>query len=265
MRLTWCTDIHLDFLGREGVARFVEELASEAPDAVAITGDLSVASSLAAHLKILAGVLERPIYFVLGNHDYYGSSIAEVRRGIVELCEGDRWLDWVSEGGARELTPRAALVGHDAWADMRLGTPERVRVRMRDWAVIEELTGLDDATRAERLRALGREAAAHLRRVLPAALERYEQVFVLTHPPPFASACRFRGRRSPDHWLPILACGAAGDVLTRAAESRPDRRIEVLSGHTHGRADEQIRPNLRARVGAAEYRSPRVAATIVVR
>src|SRR5687768_3888091 len=75
VRLAWATDIHLDFLDDDGVRRFAAELAAPRADALILSGDLSHAEVLEHHLRLLAQGVPGPIYFVLGNHDYYGSAI----------------------------------------------------------------------------------------------------------------------------------------------------------------------------------------------
>ena len=76
------TDLHLDMVEPERFRQFVAHLQSEPSDAVVITGDISRSNVLLEHLAILEDLLRVPIYFVLGNHDFYGSSIAETRASV---------------------------------------------------------------------------------------------------------------------------------------------------------------------------------------
>lgn len=255
MKLAWLTDIHLDHLRAPAVEALWRSVATSGCDAVALTGDIAVASTLEAELRRAASIVERPIYFVLGNHDFYGSSIAEVRRRVRALSAEIPSLVWMNEAGVVPLDEHTALVGHDAWADARLGDPVGSRVMLNDWLMIEELAVPKDE-RIARLRALGDEAAAYLRIHVTTALARHERVVVLVHPPPIREACRYYGVVSPDSWLPHLACAAVGEVLMELARSYPQREILVLAGHTHGRACERPLPNLEIRVGTAEYGKP---------
>jgi hypothetical protein len=79
---------------------------------------------------------------------------------------------------------------------------------------------------------------------------------VLTHVPPFREACWYEGRISDDNWLPYFTCKAMGDVLTRVMRERPQKRMTVLCGHTHGAGEADILPNLHVRTGGAEYGRP---------
>lgn len=77
MKLLWLTDIHFGFLAR---------LAEQAPQAVLLGGDLSAAPRLAEDLESIGAALQVPIYFVLGNHDFYYGSIKKVRNQRFSGC-----------------------------------------------------------------------------------------------------------------------------------------------------------------------------------
>lgn len=271
MRLAWATDIHLDFLGDDAVRRFAAELAAPRADALILSGDLSHAELLEHHLRLLSQGVPGPVYFVLGNHDYYGSSIAAVRQAVRELGLRRPRLCWLPAAGVVRLTERTALVGIDGWADARLGAPETTPVVLNDFFHIEELAArVDPVARARpayfratdrsglhaELRARGDAEAAACRALLGEALAAYERVVVVTHVPPFAAACWHEGRTSDDDWLPYFTCAAVGEVLRELAAGAPDRDITVLCGHTHGVGEAAVLPNLRVLTGGAEYRRP---------
>ena len=258
MKLAWATDIHLDFLDEAGLEAFTSELEKAPADAFLIGGDIAKAGSVERHLRSIQTRLLRPVYFVLGNHDFYVGSIAKVRAAMKALSAKSTQLKWLPEAGIVRLTPTTALVGHDGWGDARFGAVDTTPVRLNDFVMIEELSSLSREKRNERLRALGDEAAAHLRSVLPKALETYPEVVVLTHVPPFREACWHEGKISDDDWLPYFTCKATGEALLEAAKARPDRKITVLCGHTHGAGTCEPLPNLRVWTGGADYRHPRI-------
>jgi 3',5'-cyclic AMP phosphodiesterase CpdA len=257
-RLAWVTDVHLNFPGRGAVDGFFRSLAVTDADAVLLSGDVGEAPDVARYLNELDTWVGRPVYFVLGNHDFYRGTIAGVRSKVADLCSAVPTLHWLPLAGVVPLNGATCLVGHDGWGDGRHGDYWGSRVMLNDWQFIGEFLGLDAAERLRVLHALGDEAAAHFRSVLPEALTRYRHVLVVTHVPPFRESCWHRGKISGDEWLPHFACKAVGDVLQEAMAAYPDREMTVLCGHTHGAGEVQVLPNLRVLTGGAEYGHPAV-------
>ncbi len=273
VRVAWATDIHLDFLADPQVLAFAATLATDHPDIVVLSGDLSHAELLEHHLRLLAQEIACPIYFVLGNHDYYGSSIAAVRQAVAELGARKTRLRWLPAHGVVALSEETAMVGVDGWADARLGDPQHTPVVLNDFIHIEDLVAtLDPLVRATpgllrttdrlslhaKLRALGDDEAARCRRSLQSALASHQHVLVVTHVPPFAAACWHEGQLSDAKWLPYFSCAAVGEVLRDLAITHPHRTLTVLCGHTHGAGEAQIEPNLRVLTGGAVYRRPQL-------
>src|SRR5689334_20836519 len=102
-RLAWATDVHLNFLSAEELAAFAATLAASEADAILLTGDIAEAPSLRRLLTTVAQVVRRPIYFVLGNHDFYHGSIAEVRALAADLSATSPWLRWLPATDPVEL------------------------------------------------------------------------------------------------------------------------------------------------------------------
>jgi 3',5'-cyclic-AMP phosphodiesterase len=259
MRLAWLTDIHLNFLPIEQSQEFLRLVRSTEPDAVLISGDIAEAHDLRRYLELIDQELARPIYFVLGNHDFYHGSIVGVREMTVDICERHPRLHYLTHYESPiELTPSVALVGHDGWADGRIGSYETSIVQMTDWQLITDFIGRGKLERWPTLQSLGDEAATHLRRVLLLALEKHETAIVLTHVPPFREACWHQGQLSNDDWAPHFACKAVGDALLDIARTHPHRRIEVYCGHTHGAGKCRPLRNLHIHTGGADYGTPQV-------
>ncbi len=269
MRIAWTTDLHLNCVSDADVDRFLEDVRDVQADAVLIGGDIGEADSFAGYLERLAGALGLPVHFVLGNHDYYKGSLSGVREVAHALNERSELLNWLTDSGPVWLTQRTALVGHGGWGDARAADFLNSDVILNDYLLIEEFRKAngDDVPSSENiltrnlmtvLQGLGDEAAAHLRRVLPAALERCEHVVVLMHVPPYREACWHDGRVSDDNWAPHFTCVAAGEVLLEFMEQHPQKRMTVLCGHTHGLGHVQMRDNLEVFTGDAEYGQPQV-------
>ncbi len=258
MRVVWLTDLHLNFVESDAIEQFLSSVIKDRPDVVLLSGDTGEASSIIGYLERIRARLQRPIYFVLGNHDFYRGSIRTVRTAIREYVEETPWLTWLNDAGVIALTPEVALIGHDGWADGRSGDYERSSVVMNDYLLIEEFAGLSRRARLQRLHALGDEAAAHLRAVLTAAFATYRRAILVTHVPPFREACWHEGQISDDDFLPHFVCQAAGDAILGVMAAHPECELLVLCGHTHGEGVARPAPNVVVLTGGAEYGAPEV-------
>jgi 3',5'-cyclic AMP phosphodiesterase CpdA len=269
LRLAWATDIHLGFAD-DAIRRAFYESVRERADALVITGDLAESRSVGEFLPAMAVAAQRPIYFVLGNHDFYHGSIAETRSRVGRVVASAGNLTYLSQSGVVEITPGTALVGHDGWADARLGDFAGSGVILNDFLRIGELRRWKDANTLDKralrpiLEALGEEAARHLGHLLGPAAGKYPHVIVATHVPPFREAAWHQGRPSSDEWLPFFSCKAVGDVLVDAARAHPGCRILVLCGHTHGGGEIEVLENLHVLTGPAEYGKPMIQRIIEV-
>lgn len=258
-RIAWTVDIHLNFLNSNTIRNFLDEIAGYKADALLIGGDIGEAPSITQYLRLIEAEVECPVYFVLGNHDFYSGSIYEVRWKVEELVSKSDRVHWLPLSGIVELTDKTCLVGHDSWADGRFGNYEQSTVVLNDYRLIRELSGLDRmAELLPILNKLGDEAAEYLGGLLPDVLSRYSEVIVLTHVPPFKESCRHQGEISDDNWLPHFSCKAVGDILVNYMREFPDHRMTVLCGHTHSAGEVSILPNLHVLTGSAEYGRPKL-------
>lgn len=252
-RVAWLTDIHLNFLSPVKMEQFYSLMRNSNPDIVLISGDIGEAPRLIWYLQQLEMRLQRPIYFVLGNHDFYLSSIEETRAAVSQCVAESGYLKWLNQAGIIELAPDTGLLGYDGWADGRCGDYEHSDVIMNDYAVIRDFAGLNKRDRLTVLNRLGDETAAYFREWLPTTLAKYPHVFLLTHVPPFREATWYEGRISDDDFLPHFTCKAGGDAIVEIMRNHPANQLTVLCGHTHGRGEAQILDNMRVLTGGAEY------------
>lgn len=272
MKLAWATDIHLDRVDEDEARSLCHTANSSGAEALLLGGDIANALALRRWLAFLGAHVEIPIYFVLGNHDYYGGGIASVQEAARNSQTAR--LRWLPTAGVVPLDERTALVGHGGWGDARLGDFFGSPVILNDYIYIAELrdAGVPPGTRAldsyggfedkpalkRILGDLGERAAKQLHPALVEALERFEIVVVLTHVPPFRDACWHAGEISNEQWLPGFTCKATGDLLAQEVARHADRRVTVLCGHTHGGGESRPLPNLHVITGAAEYGRPEV-------
>ncbi len=266
MEVAWLTDPHLNFAGVRAAEKLALEVAERGAKALLISGDIGESHDLEGWLTVMATMACAPVYFVLGNHDFYGSSVAVVREDVRDLCRGYGGdLVYLTGGGPVALSERTGLVGHDGWGDARAGDYARSPVMLADFMQIEDLRGLTHDGLRDALMVLGDEAAREFEPALAEALGRFEHVIVLTHVPPFVESCWHEGKLSDANWAPFFVCEAVGDVIRRQAALHRDVRVTVLCGHTHGAGEAWVEPNVHVKTGAARYRKPALQAPLWLR
>jgi predicted MPP superfamily phosphohydrolase len=264
MKVSWLTDIHLNLVSDEDIRRFRREISGPSPGAVLISGDIAEATSLERYVQLLGSTLLAPVYFVLGNHDFWGGRVSAVRDSMRQLTRKNpgRFI-WLPSTRVVKLTDRCALVGHDGWGDGRMGD-FKTQIEPDDWKKIDDLKFLDRPSRMTRIRALADESAHFLLEALREALEKYPRVLVLTHVPPFRETAFFNGRPVDDQRAPWWVAQSVGDALRSMAAQNPRREITVLQGHAYGPAQVQVLPNLMVRVGQKQPGRPTVQAVLEI-
>jgi predicted phosphodiesterase len=256
MRLGWLTDLHLNFVRPHERSAFYARLREQELDGLLIGGDIGEADSVAFFLSELEDEMKIPIYFVLGNHDFYRGSIRAVRAAVASQAAASRRLRWLPSSGVIPLTGDTALIGHDSWADGRVGDFFRSEVMLNDYVLIEELRVPNKRQRYARLNALGDEAADYLDTHVRQALSRWKKLLVLMHVPPFRESCWHEGRITDGDYLPHFACRVVGDRLAAIMRDHPDHSMTVLCGHTHSYGVARILDNLVVLTGGAQYGKP---------
>lgn len=265
MKIVWCTDIHLDFVDLCKQTAFCHKINLLRPDIVLVGGDISVSTILIKTLLMLEKEIHCPVFFVLGNHDYYHGSISNVRKRVIRTSDASSNLQYLANTDIIELTTDTCLIGHDSWSDGRYGDYLNSDVMLNDYRMIEEFRGLDKHSRFKKLNELGDEAAVFFREKLSEALLNYQHILILTHVPPFPESCWHEGHLSDNDFLPHFSCKATGDVFIEVMSKYPDKNMTVLCGHTHSAGIAQIAPNISVRTGGAVYRKPGIQDPIFIK
>ncbi|MGI5138168.1 MULTISPECIES: metallophosphoesterase [unclassified Streptomyces] len=142
LRVLQISDIHM-VSGQRKKQRWLRSLAGLAPDFVINTGDnLSDPEGVPEVLDALGPLMEFPGAYVFGSNDYYGPTLRNPGRYLVEKARGQHGLNG-----------NAPVVGviHNPWEDLRDGfdaagwvnlTNTRGMLKIDDLDI--ELTGLDD-------------------------------------------------------------------------------------------------------------------------
>ena len=260
-KIGWATDIHLSVCNNTTRQHFYRDIRSAGLDHLWLGGDIGEADNIESLLSELIAQVETPVAFVLGNHDFYFGSIQEVRGLADQLCARFQNTVYLSHSRVQQITPTVGLVGHDGWADGRIGNFETSMVMMHDYRHIEELSGYDKLERWEHMKQQGDLAARHLYDVLPDAMETYEETYLVTHLPPMREACWYDGNIADDEWAPHFTCKAVGDAILAIA-SQYSSKLTVLCGHTHSPGVCEPAPNVTIYTDGAEYEKPKLSRII---
>ena len=267
----WATDIHLDHIDdNERLVAFSESLIASDPSGIFLTGDVSNANRLVYHLSVIERVVQRPIFFVLGNHDYYGSSIEQVRKSMRELTNMSQFLRYMPLNTFLSLSQSTALVGHDGWYDALNGNALDSRFLLMDWQLITDFIPHSGGAKFMNIaravsdkqsvislsQKLAHEGVTHMMNGIKAAIKSHKNIVVLTHVPPFQESHIYKGKVGDSSAQPWYTSKMCGDMLLNAARTYPNTNFTVLAGHTHGRYDGKPLPNLSVHVGGSEYGSP---------
>ena len=262
MKLTWLTDIHLNFIDEVARQRFYQEIVDSQCDGVLISGDIAEAPCLVDILSEMENYISKPVYFILGNHDYYRGQVNKVRDAMRALLETHEKLFWLPAFGMLSLSNDVVLIGQDGWADGRLGDYQNSRVVLNDSRMIADLFQekmLGKFQLLEKMQQLADVDAMQLQTDLFQAISQNpKKVIVLTHVPPFKEACLHNGEISGEDWLPYFSSKVVGDLLMEVAEKNPAIEFLILCGHTHSEAKYQPIGNLIVEVGRAEYYQPEI-------
>ncbi len=254
MKLAWFTDLHLDLVDETQMEPLVRS--AQGAEVILSGGDLGQAETFAGHLVKLSSRFNRPVYFVLGNHDFYGSSFADTQQRAKDLSRYHSHLHWLPEQGVVQLTEETALIGRGLFGDGRLGNAERSKLVLADHRLIEDLVSLDRDQLFKKLNELGDKAASWTREHLGAALKSARKVIVLSHVPPFDTSGKDRGRAAGGEALPFYTCAAVGEVLLELMEAHPDKELTVLCGHTHTAVERSPTKNITVITGGVRYGEP---------
>jgi predicted MPP superfamily phosphohydrolase len=242
--LGWATDLHFDHASEDEIEKF---LSSVKTDHLLITGDIANGKTVENALNLIQERLKIPVYFVLGNHDFYGSSIKEIREKAKKfnyLPQNDVAIDGV------------LLVGADGWADGRSGNFHTSPVLMNDFELIDEPKNLTVPERLNAIQKLSKESNDLLEEKIINGLKHYDKIIIATHVPPFRQACLYQSEPSDDAWAPYFVNTDLGYRLIKIFNEKPQKKGLVLSGHSHNTALYSPLLNLEVRVGNAEYGYP---------
>lgn len=270
MKLIWCSDIHLNFLRDKPDYRkeFYKQLKEAEGDSILITGDIAESHNISEYLSEMHDYVEKKIYFVAGNHDFYGSSLKEMRAKMKKY----NTAHYLPKSWGVKLDKHTALVGQDGWGDCRNGDYEGSQrgfsgFTMSDWLYISELNRAylkgSDKLKVALQRVADKDAQRLCKSVLRALQDKnVKRIIIATHVPPFEEACLHAGRKSTPSGLCFFSSQILGKSLLPIIERNEMIDFLWLSGHTHISVTVHKRGNLVVKVAPSEYYYPQIAGVV---
>lgn len=272
MRLSWCTDIHLNHASEWDKLNFSKQLINQNPDIILVGGDISSGSSLPYDLLWLdsiATTIDKPLAFITGNHDFYCKSINYVDNVMIpEVLKKTNKTIWLEKSNPIHLIGDTYLIGNSLWADWRNGDILNTNFWLNDYELIEELAAVkrdryNSYLRAE-LQTITDEKVEQLRKQFLSAVKLgAKKVICLTHVPPFWEASWHRGQVQDANAAPHFTCRAGEDMFREVMKTleiiKPELELTILCGHTHGSGRAKIvGTNITVIQGGAEYKFPQM-------
>jgi Icc protein len=247
-KLLWLSDPHFDSRDRwsGGHDDFLHQLSQRDFDHLVITGDISNARYIERDLLSLSEAAgRRSIKFVLGNHDFYGSSFNDVDRAVAQLCRQRSNLHHLGYGEIIKVNNQVALIGQRGWADGKAGHGRHTLSPFKDANWIADFKDDSKDTVFRKMARLGETSGDYFRKMVSRALATFMLVIVVTHVPPFVSAAL----RCHEEEQPFFINSSAGYGLKQSLSEHPDKLLMVLCGHTHRANTYDETPRLRVHVG----------------
>ena len=253
----WLSDIHLDMVSEDVFLQCMKQIRDSDACGIWLTGDIATGRDVDVWLQRIQCETQLPVYFVLGNHDYYYSSFVEVDQSIETLSCEQEGLFWMDRQEPIWLSSRDVLIGVGGWGDAKTGDFLSTPIRINDHRLIAELSDIP----RPKLKQLLQERGAFMAENIASKISQCKTastIWVLTHVPPFPEACWYQGRFGDSSWTPDFVCASVGSVLQHVATQLSSTNIRVLCGHGHHRGYVQMAPNLVVYTAMAEYSKPAV-------
>lgn len=253
MKFLWYTDTHFNLAWPWSKGVFIKNVQEEKPDGIFITGDISDGLNIIYDLKMLSNNIDCPIYFVLGNHDFHFRKYKDVENDVRELCKTRNNLFWMNDSGVIRLKDDVCLIGADGWYDAGIGNSNYI-IFTADWFCIEEFRKLPDMkARINAFKDVAKISNDIIIANLKNALKEHKTIYLLTHVPPWREATRDEGSPFEEYWLPYNNNIDLGNSLEKLMVEHPEKKLIVLSGHTHTERWIHVSNNIECRVNKAKY------------
>ena len=98
MNIQLLSDLHNEFLrNRPSVSghQWSGDIPQTDADVIILAGDIDIGMKGAEWAVLESKRLEKPIIYILGNHEFYGHEYFELKNRIAEYCQGTNVFIWI--------------------------------------------------------------------------------------------------------------------------------------------------------------------------
>ena len=254
------TDTHLNFI--DDIESWWADilLANNDCDCFLFTGDVSTSSNIQYVLDIFEST-SKPVYYVLGNHDYYSTSIETLRDDIGKRKPSN--VTFLTQSNPIVLSPTSILIGDDGWYDGRNGTYWASNESLNDFRYIKEFKGHGKQARLMIMQRYADRSANRISELIKKAIVDHPQMndlYIATHVPPFANAAWYMGKKSNNDFLPFFSNFCVGSSIESSSKEfrESGKNVWVYCGHTHCFGVTSPAENLNVITSGAQYYKPKV-------
>ncbi|WP_133128298.1 metallophosphoesterase family protein [Legionella nagasakiensis] len=229
-RCLWLTDLHVDRLSKQDYQHLLGRIYNAAADVIWLTGDIGDPPYNWRFLATLLEQIKTSVYFVLGNHDFYGLHIAEARSKAVELMR-----DYPNAYYLTAMPPLISndvlLAGVDGWANTG-----RIPLLERTWDG-DEIQDWRGNTLASLQAHMNQEAKKDAEQLIIKCQQginkAIKKIYLLTHVPPGQAYWENDSVKSWQAKRTVYYSQALAAALDELKACYPDVLFNLFSGHLH--------------------------------
>ncbi len=250
MKIIWITDPHINHVTIEKQNLVLNDILKENPSHIFLTGDIENNRNL-NFLLSLSKIAK--VYFILGNHDFYGNSFNLTNKKFKRFANKNKDVYYLTNLPSIELTKKTCVVGHDGWYDLLNGDFWNTRVYLNDFNFINDLKYHSKPELFDLIQIINKKFIKQAKYHLENALKKYDKIFFLTHVPPFKEASFYLGKPTSEYYLPFFSCKTMGEMILDVMKNYKNKKLIILCGHTHHEGFYKPNENIIVDVGKCRY------------
>lgn len=259
-KIGWLTDPHFDKCDIDYFYQISKKFKAENLDGLIITGDISEGGTTMLYLSFLEKLISKPIWFVLGNHDWYNVS-RDVGFELIKKYSNHN-LIFLDDIPFIKLNKTTCLIGGENWWDAFFKQSFGLLDGMYMSEDYEKISFISpekhESNPFSKIKLLAAIKSDVLIEKLINAFKIFDTVYLAVHVPPFKEGCLFSAIEMPENWLNHFCDHELGIKLKLLMKSYPEKELKILSGHTHSKSTKKIKQNIKQYVGASTLKKPKI-------